>query len=128
MIRKALKHEFNSVSGLSGKVFPVKAQEGTEAPYLTYQLQDNERHRVQNGFDGLVDIEFEIDIFHSTYASLVALKNLVIAKVKTFQNSSIGTEGLYCQSVIIDDEFEEWDEDTNLYHGQITIILSYNEN
>lgn len=126
-IRKALKYEFNTISTLSSKVFPIQAQEGQEVPYLTYQLQDNDRVMVQNGFDGLTTVQFEIDMFQKTYSDLIALKLLVIAKVKSFLFRNIGEESLYCQSCEIDDEYEDFDDDTKLYHGQFTMNISYRE-
>lgn len=126
-ISKAIHYEFNSVSILDGKVSPVMCADDWVAPYLAYRTTDNEVMKTQTKFEKLNMVQFELDFYHNSYSQLMTLKGLVIDKAKSMLLSTIGEESLFCQDIDIDDEYEDYDYDTNLFHGQITINISYNK-
>ena len=126
-ISKAIHYEFNSISVLEDKVHPVMSSDEWVAPYLIYRTSDNTVMKTQTKFEKLNIVQFELDFYHNSYSQLMTLKELVINKAKSFLLSTIGEESLFCQDIDIDDEYEDYDYDTNLFHGQITINISYNK-
>ena len=128
-IEEGLVAELSAITGLSGKVFPITAQQDTSTPYLTYSKNDTERLRTLLSHDGYVEIQFQLDIFHTGYSSLLALKRLVIAEIKTWERTNVGgATGPHIQACTIDEEIETHDDETNLYQGTIDFKICYNEN
>lgn len=126
-IEKALKVELSAVSGLSGKVFPLIAPEGFAGYYCVYELNNTDRVMTVSSFDGLVESNFSIAVYHETYSQAKDLMDLVVAKVKTFLLRNIGTNGPFCQSVQIENEVEFYDEGSQKFQTQIDILISYKE-
>ena len=126
-IEESMVIELQSISGLSSKIFPIMAQRDTSIPYLTYNLNENERTRTILTHDGLIDARYQFDIFHNSYSSLKALSDLVIAKLKTFALKKLASTGVYCQKCDILDEVRTYDEETLLYQCTIDILISYKE-
>lgn len=122
---EALKIELESISGLSGKVFPIVSQEGTASPYLTYNKTGYEKYKTLGRVESLVDASYRLDIFHTKFTSLKTLSDLVITKLKTFEFRSIATTGPYIQMCIIDDEVPNFDQETQEYQSTIEIKISY---
>lgn len=125
-IESGLKTVLSTISGLNGKVFPANAQEGTQVPYLVYTLGRTDRVReLKTGFDGLVERQYQFDIFHTTYSSLKTIMDSVIVKLKSLIGSTIAS--YYIQEVDIINEFEVYEKDVNQYRGTIECILFYLE-
>lgn len=125
---KGLKTELSAVSGLSGKVFPLTAQEGTAVPYATYSLVGTDRVKdLTNGHDGLVEGRYEIELFHTRHSDLKVLMNAVIAKLKSLSQTNIGTTGPYIQQLDIENELETYENEALKYRGIIEFNIYYNE-
>lgn len=126
-LEEGLTAELSAIAGLSNKVFPIMAVQGTPAPYLTYTLGSNGRENTLMGYDGLVQSQYQIDLYHLTYANLKALKKLVIANIKTYNQRNIGGTGPYIQQVEIITDFDTYEEAVNLHKGVIEFNIDYNE-
>jgi hypothetical protein len=126
-IEEAIYTELNAVTGLSGKVFPIVAQQNTITPYLTYAMTSTERNRTLSTPAGLVEAPYQIDIFHTKYSSLKVLIDLIIEEMKTWEQTNLGVTGPYIQCCTIGESLETFDDETNLYQGTIEIHLAYNE-
>ncbi len=124
---QGLTAELSAIAGLASKVFPIMAAQGTVAPYLVYSLGNNEREQHLGGHDGLVQSQYQLDLYHSTYSALKALKKLVIANIKTYGLRNIGGTGPYMQQVEIINEFETYDGTVSLYKGIIEFNVYYDE-
>ena len=126
-ISKAIHYEFNSIGILTTKVHPVMSSSDWVAPYLIYRTSDNDNIKTIEKFETLNITQFELDFYHNTYSELMVLKALVITKAKSLLLRIIGQNSIFCQDVKLDDGYEDYDYDTNLFHAQITINVSYNK-
>jgi hypothetical protein len=124
---EGLTVELSALSGLTGKVFPVLAAQGTLTPYLTYTLDGIDRVKTLSGHDGLVQSRYELNLYHSAYASLKTLKALVIANLKTHDLTNIGASGPLIQQIEIITDFETYEETTKLFKGIIEFEVHYTE-
>ncbi|MHB8077430.1 hypothetical protein [Desulfosporosinus fructosivorans] len=124
---QGLTAELSTIAGLSGKVFPITAAQGISAPYVVYSLGNTERTNGLSGHDGLVQAQYQLDLYHSSYSNLKALKKLVVADIKTYNQRNIGGAGPYIQQVEILNDFETYDNGVNLYKGVIEFNVDYNE-
>lgn len=126
-LEQGLTVELSAIAELTNKVFPIMADQGTPAPYLTYTLGSNDRENTLNGHDGLVQSQYQLDLYHSTYANLKALKKLVIANLKTYNQRNIGGTGPYIQQVEIITDLGTYEEAVKLFKGIIEFNIDYNE-
>lgn len=126
---QGLTVELSAIAGLTGKVFPLVAEQGTQTPYLVYLLGGNDRVKTLSGHDGLVESQYQLDLYHSTYANLKALKRLVIANLKTYILCNIGGTGPLIQQVEIITDFEtaEYVNGVLIYKGIIEFNANYDE-
>lgn len=118
-LEQGLTVELSAVPGLSNKVYPITAAQGTNVPYLTYVLGGNERTQDLLGHDGLVKSQYQLDLYHSTYAELKALKKLVLQTIKTFSLRNLGGSGPYIQQVELMTEYETYEDGVKLYRGMV---------
>lgn len=124
----ALTTELESVTGLSGKVYPLTAPEGEKAPYCTYELISTERQRVLGtNHTGNVDAQYELNIVNSRHSSMKSLKAAIIAKLKTMWGRNLATTGPYIQDINIINDDDMYNNDTSQYIGIVEFIASYDE-
>lgn len=116
-LEQSLTVEFSAVPGLANKVYPIMAAQGTKAPYLTYTLGGTERTQDLLGQDGLVKSQYQLDLYHTTYASVKALKKLVVQTIKTFSLRNPGGSGPYIQQVELMTDYETYEDGVKLYRG-----------
>lgn len=121
---ESLVTELSAIAGLSNKIFPVTAQQGTQVPFLIYELNNIDRTMVTSGFDGLIESTYQIMIAHTTYSSLKSLTKLVTDKLKTFQQRNIG---VYVQEIDIISQSEHYDDPSLFYLSQIDFQVNYTE-
>ena len=127
-IQEAIRAVLSAISGLSGKVFPLEAQQGTPAPYVTYSVSGGERSRTLIEHDGLVTAQYQIDAYHTSYTNILALRRLILTEIKTWERTNLGSTGPYIQACTITDEpVETYDDETKLYQTTIDIEISYQE-
>jgi hypothetical protein len=124
---ESLVVKLSFIKEISAKVFPLDAQEGTKAPYITYQLNNNDRTMVHSGFDGLIKGEYQIDIFHNSYKNLKTLTGLVLTEIKTWLFTTMAITGPYISDLKIINQVETYDPETKLYQSTIDIEVYYKE-
>lgn len=127
-IEQAIHTRLSAVSGLSDKIWAINALQDTTAPYATFNVSNTNRLRSLTSHVGLVSAQYQVDIFNTTFANLLALKRLVVAEIKTWEQTNLATTGPYIQECTITDEIETHDEETKLYQGTIDFNIYYNEN
>lgn len=124
----ALRAELITITGLSNKVYPVNAPEGTAAPYVTYESGLLDEEKTLGGFLTSGSLECSLDVLGATYGDMKSYSKAVKAKVKTFVNRTIGTGGPFIQDI----EFAElapelYESEVNMYRCIITFTAYYQE-
>jgi hypothetical protein len=113
---EALVVELGSISGLSNKVFPITAIEGTVAPYVVYVSSEGVAEKDLEGYDLLREIDCEIHIVSNSYAEMKSLTRSVISTIQSFQGRVIGgTDGVMIYDVTLDNPHEQWNNDLFQY-------------
>jgi len=121
---EALVAELESVSGLSGKVFPLNAAEGTKPPYLIYISSDGLPDKTLTGYTESKTIPLEINIICRTYTDLKSLTPAVLAKIRSFQRRTIGMDGPYVQDVAYDEPVELLEPQVMWYRSNFDLRIS----
>jgi hypothetical protein len=127
MIEKKLVEKLQEVTGLSNRVFPLIAKQGQEVPFVVYDRTATNRDKTLTGFDGLVEVSFQLDIHEKTYSNLKTVSQNVITKLKSFEGQTWGTYKI--QSCEIDNEIEDYfdDDDVKWYVSFIDFTIIYKE-
>lgn len=122
---QALRTELITVTGLSNKVFPLNAPEGTAAPYATYESSGLDEDKTLNGFLTTGNLDCTVEVFNLTYGSTKTTANLVKSKIKSFLGRTIGTAGPYIQNVTFEPNTELYEPNVNLYRTIINFKVYF---
>jgi len=127
---QALVVELKTVSGLSTKVFPVNAPEGTAAPYVTYDSDDQNWEKALDGFLTSGPLHCTVDVLHTSYPNMKNLAALVKAEIASWIMSTIGAStgvtGVYIQDVTFDELLPElFEPAVNLYRKVIGFTVYF---
>ena len=126
-LEQGLTVELSALPGLENKVFPIIAAQGTEGPYITYVLGSSERTHDLLGHDGLVKSQYQLDLYHPTYAGLKAFKKTVIQRIKTLNMRTLAGSGPYIQQAEITNDYEMYEFEVKLYRGIVEINIYADE-
>jgi hypothetical protein len=88
---KAMREEFMEIPGLLNKVRPFNAPEQTPSPYLVYIPSEGVNHKELGGYLDTKTITYELNLIGLTFAILDPIVEGVIAKLKSFEQRTIGT-------------------------------------
>lgn len=120
---KALRSQLITITGLSNKVFPVNAPEGTPAPYVTYESMDHAEDKTFTGYLTTGSLDCTIDVLGKTYAEMKSVSKLVKDKIKSFQGRDIG---IVIQNVTFDTTLPEFYEpNVDMYRKTIGFTVYF---
>jgi len=121
--------ELKSISGLTNTVFPAFAGQKVVPPHVIYTRNNYANGRTQDlqGHDGLITREYQIDIYETSLSDLTVLTELILAEIRTFQFTNIGTTGPYIQHCNITEDFYVYDEIVKYWRGIVTFLVTYRE-
>ena len=120
---KALRSELITISGLSAKVFPVNAPEGTSAPYVTYESSDHAEDKTFTGYLTTGSLDCTIDVLGKTYSEMKSVSKLVKDKIKSVQGRDIG---VFVQNVTLDTSMPEmYEPNVDMYRKTIGFTVYF---
>lgn len=122
---QALRAELVTVAGLTSKVFPAFAPEGTTTPFVIYSKSNTDYIKTLDGTSTTRIGRYQIDLLAQTYSSLQDFLILVKDKLIGFEGRAIGTGGPFVQSVIVDDVVENFEQKVMFYHATFEIRFYY---
>ena len=109
------------VALVDGRVFPVKAPQGTAAPYIAYLKVSNKRYYTHSGFNGVSKARIQVSCFGKTYASSKSVADQVKEALESW--ARIGK----VQTVFIENELDLFNEEVKTYHIPIDFLITYDE-
>ena len=107
MIEDELHANLITVTGLSS-LFALMAGKSATVPYGVYNRISTQREQTLTGFVGNTEVAFQVDIYHSTRNAMLVIKAALIARLKTYNQLTIGNT--FIQSVEILNETEDVEE------------------
>lgn len=127
MIENDLYADLETITGLSGKIYALRAGKSVIVPYAVYNRISTQREQTLTGFVGNAEVAFQLDIYHSTRAAMLTVKANVIARLKTYNQLMIGST--FIQSVEILNEMEDIEElnDNLKFKGIVEFSIYYGE-
>lgn len=127
MIENDLYADLETITGLSGKIYALRAGKSVIVPYAVYNRISTQREQTLTGFVGNAEVAFQLDIYHSTRAAMLTVKANIIARLKTYNQLMIGST--FIQSVEILNEMEDIEElnDNLKFKGIVEFSIYYGE-
>lgn len=128
MIENDLYANLDTITGITGKVYAVRASNSAAVPYAVYnRISTPPRDQTLTGFTGNVEPTFQVDVYHSTRAAMLILRSAIIARLKTYNQLTIGST--FIQSVEILNEMEDEEELNGVlkFKGIVEFSIYYSE-
>lgn len=122
---EALMYELETITGLTDRVFPLSATEGTAPPFLVYGSSNGKKIQGLSGFSSLRELTAEIHLVTADYAQLKSLQTAVIDRCMTFQGRSIGVNGPFIKSFTYDEPEEAHDNELGYERASFDIRVRF---
>ena len=124
----ALRMELTTITELQDKVFPIRALEGTEAPYLIYLTSVGEPDKSLNGWHKSKSVAVVLNIIHHSSTRLRALTREVLALVMTWEGRRLAETGARVDELTFEgDGVEMYEPQADLYRKVINIRIYFEE-
>lgn len=124
----ALVAELEAATELIGKVYGLTGLKGDvapAAPYLIIVSSEGLQLKSHDGYLGTKEVDFEVNVVHSTYSNMKALTAIVLAKLITFQSRVIGTNGPYIQNFTYEKPVELYESEVKLFRDHIVAKVAF---
>jgi hypothetical protein len=118
---QALRAELATLPGLTNKVFPQFATEGTKPPFIVYQKYRTDYVKTLDGTQFLRDGFYEFDILTPTYASLQQNYTSLVTLLQSFVGRNIGTNGPFVQNMRIEDVVENYERQMDWHRMNVEV-------
>ena len=118
---QALVVEFNTITELENKVFPLYATEGIKPPFLIYVSSEGEQVKTLDGFTLFTEIACELHVVAYSYSQMKDLARKVMAKVQNFLGREIGDSEVRIKSISYDQPEEVYEEEIKYYRSSFDV-------
>ncbi len=122
---QALVYELQTIIGVSGRVFPQKAEENMKPPFIVYLSSDGERIMALSGPTDMTELNCELHIWGESYDQLKTLTKAVIDQIMSFFQRTIGQDGPKIKSISHLEPVEDIDNNLNYYKSSFDIRVRY---
>lgn len=122
---QALTYELQAITGLSGKVFPQRAEEDTKPPFVVYISSEGEQIMTLSGPSDMTELTCEIHVVTESYESLKILTKAVIDRINTFFQRVIGQDGPKIKSISHLEPVEDLDTNLNYHRSSFDIRVRF---
>ena len=118
-----LREELMEISGLSNKVFPLIAPEGTDSPYLVYRSSEGVNDKTLTGFLASKSVSGEVDVVCSSYGEMKQITSGVIQHLQSFVGRTIGTSGILVKDIMVGEPLEMYETQVNMFRCNIEFTV-----
>lgn len=120
---EALIFEFETITGLNDRVFPLYAKEGVQPPFVIFSSSEGETIQTLEGWTLSKEILSEIHVVAMSYGKLKYLTKDVLAMLKTFRGRAIGTGGPFIKSLTYEQPVESLDTEFGFYRTSFELLV-----
>lgn len=113
---QSLVYELSSITVLNGRIFPQKAAENVNPPFVIYISSEGEKIQTLGGYVDNKVVNLSFHIVAQTYEDLKGLARQVMDKIGSFMGRTIGVDGPLIQSFEYTEPTEEYNDELG-YHS-----------
>ena len=118
---QALVVEFNTITELENKVFPLYATEGIKPPFLIYISSEGEKVQTLDGFTLSKEIKCELHVLAYSYSQMKDLSRKVMIHVQNLLGRQIGNSEVKIKSLSYDQPEEVYEEEVKYYRSSFEV-------
>lgn len=111
-------------NGIS-RIYPLVLPQKVTYPAVTYQKIAGEWEHSMGGDSGFTSPDYQFNIYAKSYAEA---KDTAKTLRLVLQNLSAEIGGMYIQAVLIENEFDDYEQETELYSVLIEFRIFYKDN
>jgi len=124
LIEQAILTRLSQIDLLGGRIYPVKAPQDVELPYLIFFKVATSRDHSHSGSSHLASAWVQFSSFAQTYEE----GKQIVGEIKTLLDSFRGTiTNISINGCFLQEEVDFLEEDTGLYHIACDYRIVYNE-
>jgi len=125
----ALRTELMTINGLTNKVFPIRAPEGTGAPYLIYLTGVGDYDKSLEGWHKSKGVTVELNVIHARAADVRSLAAQVMVLVMGFEGRKLASTGPLIKQIDFNDDVgvELYEAQADVYRKIIGFTAHYEE-
>lgn len=116
---------FAGLTALVGtRIYPSVAPQNVTAPFVTYRRISAVR---RSGFGqdiGIVSARFQLDAIALTYSSMRAVVEQIVLALQRWRSDLTNPAVI---ETFIENEYEIYEDEPDLYHGAVDVIVHYRE-
>jgi len=125
-IHSRLTNDTTLTGKLGGSVYPFKAPQGVDKPYITYQLVNlSERPHAMPSDPALVVDRYQVDIWGLSYSAVLDVDNEVQRLLSRWRGVA---NSVNVSSVLHVDRRDFFEDDTELYRRSNDYEIAWMEN
>lgn len=121
----SLETELKEISEFGNRVYPLIAQQKTEAPFLVYKKSSRKRVKTLGGITNKYETVYVLTVLSKSYSQLQDLSILATDKVWSFLGRAIGTGGPYIENVNVEETGDAYEIELELYRSDIQVTAKY---
>lgn len=122
---QALVYELQTITGLSGKVYPQKAEEDVKPPLIVYISSDGEPVMTLGGPTNMTELTFEVHVISESYEQLKSLTKAVLDRIRSFFQRPIGQNGPLIRSISHVEPVEDIDTASSYHKSSFDVRVRY---
>jgi hypothetical protein len=122
---ESLCAELKMITGLERKVFPQKAEENTEPPFVVYVSSGGEKVQTLDGYTDLTELNFDLTVVTNSYDQLKSYVGAISSKIRSFFGRTIGTDGVYIKSVSFVEPNEDFQENQSFHKSTFNVRVRF---
>lgn len=124
----ALRAELMTITSLNNKVFPMRAPEGTEAPYLIYTTTLGDYDKSLEGWHKSKGVTVELNVIHDRASAVRALGREVQVLVMGFEGRQLASTGPLIDEIVFEGEgVELYEAQADVYRKVISFKTYFKE-
>ncbi len=124
----ALRTELMTITSLNNKVFPMRAPEGTEAPYLIYTTTLGDYDKSLEGWHKSKGVTVELNVIHDRASAVRALGREVQVLVMGLEGKQLASTGPLIDEIVFEGEgVELYEAQVDLYRKVISFKTYFKE-
>jgi len=132
LIEQALKTYLEAQSGLialvpADRIYFVHAPQDTQTPYIVFFKVSGPRLHSHDGSSELANPRFQFSVFATTYYSCKQIAAQLQAALQGYSGTMGGGSGVAVGSCFYENETDDYETDTKLYHVAVDYILWHEE-
>ena len=129
--REALYSYLSTYAGLvsliSTKIYPLTIPQTTSPPAIAYERIYSERHHCMQADSTLTRHTIQFTIVSTTLASCESISEQLRTALQNYKGTMGGTGGVVVRAVLIGNEHDFYDEESDLYNKYVEYEFMYEE-